>query len=132
EMMGGSIHVESVLGGGSTFWFTASLEKQVGHAHGEAAGAPLGLLTGARALVMEASPINRGILLEQMANWGMSTRVAETPQQAIEFLADAASRSLPYDIVLIDLGLPGTDSFELARNIRSRTDITRVLLGMLH
>src|SRR2546421_9455760 len=80
EMMGGSIHVESVLGGGSTFWFTASFEKQTAHSHGEPATVPLGLLTGARALVMEASPINRGILLEQLANWGMNTRVAETAQ----------------------------------------------------
>ena len=131
EMMGGSIHVESVLGGGSTFWFTASFEKQTAHAHGEPATAPLGLLTGARALVIEASPINRGILLEQMANWGMNTRVAETPQQAIELLADAAGRSLPYDIAIIDLGLPGADSFELARAVRSRADIGRVRLIML-
>ena len=131
EMMGGSIHVESVLGGGSTFWFTASFEKQAGLTHAEASGAPLGLLTGARALVMEASPINRAILLEQLANWGMNTRVAETPQQVVEFLSDAASRSLPYDIAIIDLGLPGTDSFELARNIRARTDTARLRLVML-
>ena len=131
EMMGGSIHVESVLGGGSTFWFTGSFEKHAGQAHAEVSGAPLGLLTGARALVLEASAINRGILLEQMTNWGMSARIADTPQQAIEFLADAASRSLPYDIALIDLGLPGADSFELARSIRARDDIAPVRLVML-
>jgi CheY-like chemotaxis protein/HPt (histidine-containing phosphotransfer) domain-containing protein len=131
EMMGGSIHVESVVGGGSTFLFTASFEKQAGQGHGEAFGAPLGLLTGARALVLEASPISRAILLEQMSNWGMNTRVAETPQQAVELLADAASRSLPYDIAIIDLGLPGADSFELARNIRARDDVARVRLVML-
>src|SRR5581483_10362518 len=131
EMMGGGIHVESVVGGGSTFWFTASFEKQAGQSHAEAPGAPLGLLTGARALVLEASPINRAILLEQMTNWGMNTRVADTPQQAVELLVDAASRSLPYDIAIIDLGLPGADSFELARSIRSREDIGRVRLVML-
>jgi len=131
EMMGGGIHVESVVGGGSTFWFTASFEKQAGQNYAEAPGAPLGLLTGARALVLEASPINRAILLEQMTNWGMNTRVADTPQQAVELLVDAASRSLPYDIAIIDLGLPGADSFKLARSISSREDIGRVRLVML-
>ncbi|HYL25794.1 MAG TPA: response regulator [Burkholderiales bacterium] len=131
EMMGGSIHVESVLGGGSTFWFTAAFEKQAAHTQGEASGAPLGLLTGARALVMEASPINRGILLEQMANWGMNTRVAETPEQVIEFLVDAAARSLPYDMAIIDLGAPGIDAFDLARTIRARADIAKARLVML-
>jgi two-component system sensor histidine kinase/response regulator len=131
EMMGGSIHVESVLGGGSTFWFTATFEKQAAHAQGEASGAPLGLLTGARALVMEASPINRGILLEQMANWGMNTRVAETPEQVIDFLVDAAARSLPYDVAIIDLGAPGIDAFDLARTIRARADIAKARLVML-
>src|SRR6266404_4740667 len=58
EMMGGSIHVESVLGGGSTFWFTATFEKQAAHAQGEASGAPLGMLTGVRALIVESSTIN--------------------------------------------------------------------------
>ena len=131
EMMGGSIHVESVLGGGSTFRFTATFEKQAAHPQGEPSGAPLGLLTGARALVLEASPINRGILLEQLANWGMNTRVAETPEQVVEFLADASARSLPYDIALIDLGVPGMDAFDLARSIRARADVAKARLIML-
>src|SRR5438067_2306521 len=129
EMMGGSIHVESEPGKGSTFWFTAELEKQTA-VRGDAA-APLGLLTGARALVVESNAVNRDILLAQMSNWQISTKVAETPKQAIELLAEAAARSVPYDIAIIDLGLPGADSLELARTVRSRGDIAKVRLVML-
>ncbi|HZN99765.1 MAG TPA: response regulator [Burkholderiales bacterium] len=126
EMMGGAIHVESALGAGSTFWFTASFEKQ-----DDVRAAPMGMLTGVRALIVESTAINRGILQSQMSNWGMTNRVASTPQQAIEQLAQAAARGAPYDLAIIDLGLPGMDSLELARTIRARADISKVRLVML-
>jgi PAS domain S-box-containing protein len=131
EMMGGAIHVESALGAGSTFWFTAKFEKQAKQSHAEPRAVPIGLLTGVRALIVESSAINRGILQQHMSNWEMSIRVAETPKQALEVLAEAAARSVPYDVAVIDLGLPGVDALELARNIRSRPDIAKVRLVML-
>src|SRR5581483_9677002 len=131
EMMGGSIHVESALGTGSTFWFTVTFEKQPAHAAADPRSAPIGLLTGVRALIVESSAINRGILHAQMSNWEMTIRLAETPKQAVELLAQAAARSVPYDIALIDLGVPGMDALDLARTIRARADIGKVRLVML-
>jgi CheY-like chemotaxis protein/anti-sigma regulatory factor (Ser/Thr protein kinase) len=131
EMMGGNIHVESALGAGSTFWFTISFEKQATQSHGDSRSAPLGLLTGVRALIVEASAINRGILHAQMGNWEMTIRVAETPEQAIDLLAQAAARSVSYDIAIIDVGLQGIDALELARAIRARAAIAKVRLVML-
>jgi two-component system sensor histidine kinase/response regulator len=130
EMMGGQIHVQSTLGAGSTFWFTCSFDKQEGPSHGDSRSAPVGMLTGVRALIVESTAVTRGILQSQMSNWGMTNRVAETPEQAIELLA-AAARSAPYDIVVIDMGLSGVDSLELARRIRARSDIAKVRLVML-
>jgi PAS domain S-box-containing protein len=131
EMMGGAIHVESSLGAGSTFWFTANFEKQASQPHVEPRSLPIGLLTGVRALMVESSAINRGILHQLMSNWEMTTRVAETPKQAIDLLTQAAARSVPYDLAIIDLGLPGMDALELARTIRARADISKVRLVML-
>ena len=131
EMMGGSIHVESALRAGSTFWFTVTFEKQPMQPGVDPRTAAIGLLTGVRALIVESSAINRGILHAQMSNWEMTIRLAETPKQAIDLLAQAAARSVPYDIAVIDLGLPGVDALDLARTIRARTDIGKVRLVML-
>jgi CheY-like chemotaxis protein/HPt (histidine-containing phosphotransfer) domain-containing protein len=130
-MMGGSIHVESTLGAGSKFCFTVRFEKQATQSQGDSRSLPIGLLTGVRALVVESSAINLGILREQMASWEMTTRVAETPKQAIDVLAQAAARSVPYDVAVIDLSQPGMDALELARTIRARADVGKVRLVML-
>jgi two-component system, sensor histidine kinase and response regulator len=130
EMMGGSIHVESTLGTGSTFWFTARFEKQTS-AQSDPASPPMGLLTGARVLVVASNAMNRAILLEQMLNWGTSARVAETPKQAVELLTEAAARSIPYDMAIVDLALAPADSLQFARTIRFRADMAKVRLIML-
>jgi PAS domain S-box-containing protein len=131
EMMGGSIHVESALGAGSTFWFTSTFEKQDVPSEEDARAAPMGMLTGVRALIVESNAVNRGILNVQMSNWGMTNHVAATPEQAIDMLAQAASRGASYDIAIIDLGLPGMDALDLARKIRARSAIARVRLVLL-
>jgi len=130
EMMGGSIHFQSALGVGSTFFFTITFEKQA-QPHADERMASIGLLSGVRALVVESSAIHRGILQVQMSNWEMTIRLAETPKQAIELLAEAASRSVPYDIVVIDLGVPGVDALELVRAIRRRPETANVRVVML-
>jgi two-component system, sensor histidine kinase and response regulator len=131
EMMGGSIHVDSALGAGSTFWFTVGFEKQATPSRSDPRSAPIGLLTGVRALIVEPSTVNRGILQAQMSNWEMTIRVAESPKQAVDLLAEAAARSVPYDVAVIDLGTPGMDALELARTIRSGTTISEARLVML-
>jgi PAS domain S-box-containing protein len=131
EMMGGSIHVESAPGSGSTFWFTSTFEKQEAKSHEDPRSAPMGMLTGVRVLIVESSAFNRGILLSQMSNWGMTHQVAATPEQAIDLLAQAASRGAPYDIAIMDLGLPGMDALELARTIRTQAAIASLRLVML-
>jgi CheY-like chemotaxis protein/HPt (histidine-containing phosphotransfer) domain-containing protein len=84
-----------------------------------------------RALIVESNTVNRGILHSQLNSWGMTNRVAATPDQAIETLRKAATRGAPFDIAIIDLGIPGMDALELARAIRARSEIAKVRLVLL-
>src|SRR5262245_28184591 len=131
EMMGGNIHVESAVGTGSTFWFTVSFDKQDKPAREDVRTAPMGVLTGVRGLIVESSAIHGGILEAQMSNWGMNNKVAETPEQALEMLTQAAGRGAPYDLAVIDLGRPGMDAIEFVRGIRSRAEIAKLRLVLL-
>ena len=126
EMMGGEIHVDSAPGAGSTFWFTCSFDRLAKQSH----SAPIGLLTGVRALIVESSALNSGILQAQIRNWEMTARVAVTPKQAVDLLVQAAARGAPFDMALIDVGLPGMDAAQLARTIRASADIAKVRLVM--
>jgi len=131
EMMGGSLQVESKLGAGSTFWFTCRFEKSGAAARDASHAAPQGALHGVRTLIVESSAISRGILRSQVMNWGMAHRVAETPEHAIELLAQATARGVPFEMALIDLGPPGAGMLELARAIRGNPGIAKLFLVML-
>ncbi len=131
EMMGGTIHVDSTQGAGSTFWFTVTFEKQPGQPALDARSGAIGLLTGVRALIVESSPVNGGILKAQMSNWGMSMRVTDTPKQALDLLSDAAARGVPYDLAVVDLTVPGGDPLDLARSLRAKAPLAALRLLLL-
>ena len=131
EMMKGGIHVESELGVGSTFWFTAVLPKQLGMQHAAPSKTPAGTLDGVRALIVESSVVSRGIISSQASNWRMTIRVAESPDQALELLKQGVARSVPFDIVIMDLGFAGGNPLELASAIKAEPSIAKLKLVML-
>ena len=72
---------------------------------------------GLRALVVDDNATNRQILSETLRKWQMVPLCVEGGEQALAAAAATATESAPFDIVLLDVQMPGMDGFELASQL---------------
>ena len=121
ELMGGQAGVDSLPGRGSTFWLTARLGKpsapdQAGCAAmiGTTAGAAGGVARSARILLVEDEPLNCEVAAELIKELvGLPIEIAGDGEQAL-----CKVQSTRYDLILMDLLMPGIDGLEVTRRIR--------------
>ena len=118
-LMGGQIDVDSAVGAGSTFWFTACLpaptEAEVAYAL--SADAPVersAELAGARVLVAEDNIANKRLVERLLARLGVEATIVGDGLDAV-----AAVRGGGFDLVLMDCHMPEMDGFDATRIIRN-------------
>ena len=129
EMLGGRMGMQSEVGQGSTFWFTARLEKWRGPRQTQER--PGRHLRGTRALVVEDNATNRAILQQHLHSWGVHGDATETGEEALALMRSAARQGRGYDFALLDMKLPGVDGVELARAIKADPGTQSAKLVML-
>lgn len=114
EAMGGTIHVESRAGFGSTFSFTLCCPR--GHCEPQLAATETNMsvnLEKLHLLLVEDHPINQIIALRMLERNGWTVDIASNGQEAVQMAQQTA-----YDIILMDLQMPVMNGYEATTHIR--------------
>jgi PAS domain S-box-containing protein len=114
EAMGGRIGVTSRVGRGACFWFEVAAEPALTVRLAASADVDAAVLAGLRVLVADDNPANRELVRSLLGALGVNVVGAAGGAEAVE-----AAGGAPFDVILMDLRMPGVDGWAAAQAIRA-------------
>ncbi|HVJ53346.1 MAG TPA: response regulator [Aliidongia sp.] len=114
ELMGGTIDVMSGPAG-STFWFTAKLDRALEPLPKRTEGDAW--LHGKTILVVDDIALDRRIFRGQLEGWGLTVYEADDAFTALAMLSSAAESGTHFDFILTDYAMPGMNGAELVDRV---------------
>jgi PAS domain S-box-containing protein len=123
EMMGGKIWVESQLGQGSTFSFTANFS--LGKEKAKERFVPSADLSGMKVLVVDDNANSRQILEKTLDSFSFEVALAASGEEGLAEL-EGAPKDQPYDLVIMDWKMPGMDGIEASKLIKSHKGLSKI------
>ncbi|HWE94924.1 MAG TPA: PAS domain S-box protein [Tepidisphaeraceae bacterium] len=128
-LMGGSIAVESEVGRGSTFSFTARFGRQEQQPSPGVNARPVSF-PNLRVLVVDDNAVNRQIMEQWLRDWGMEPTTVADGMAAMDALWHGVAVGKPHSLLLLDARMPDTDGRTLAGKIRERAELSgsRIIL----
>jgi CheY-like chemotaxis protein len=130
-MMGGKIWVESELGKGCEFHFTARVGAADAPIQPVSSDLHYELMLNTRTLVVDDNYTNRFILERMLIRWEMRPDCVESGDAALLELMSAYERGDPYRLILTDKQMPRMDGFSLIEQVRSRPEIAATNVIMM-
>ena len=130
NLMGGRIWLESAVGQGSSFHFTARFGLPSIPPPSKRLAKPA-VLRGLRVLVVDDNATNRRILQEILGNWRMKPTLVDSGAAALDALRRAAAEAKPFQLALIDGQMPAMDGFTLAAQVRRDRHLSATTVIML-
>ncbi len=131
-LMKGEVGVESVVGQGSTFWFTVEIkETAISPTVQAGEGADISLtdfftnsqpgLTPPRVLLVDDNAVNRKVASEILRKAGCDVTTASSGPEAIETVKTSFNPAgIPFDLIFMDIQMPDMDGVETTEHLRQQ------------